>query len=130
MKRFVFMTLILLVYVGIMCVLTLFYGSCSSDKRPKLEKDTHAVVSDTIVNISDKVEEQLAKSDTTIGKIETTIHQVQTLKKENEALKVELKSTKDSLVETKKLLKKRTFIQKVLGINKDTIQTPMRDTTN
>ena len=130
MNKFVLMTLILLVYVGIMCILTLFYGSCSSDRNPKLERDTHAVVSDTIVNISDKVEEQLAKSDTSIGKIENTMHQVQTLKKENEALKVELKTTKDSLVSTRKQLKKRTFIQKVLGINKDTIQTSMKDTAN
>ena len=129
MNRFRLMTLILLVYVGIMCLFTLMYG-CSSDKGRTLiiEKDTTA--SDTTINISDKVEEQLKRSDTSIGKIENTMNEVQVLKKENQALKVELKSTKDSLVATKKLIKKRTLIQKVLGLNKDTIQTNMRDTTN
>lgn len=130
MNKFALMTFILLVYVGIMCFLTLMFSCNTGEKHSMVRTESHNETSDSAVNISDKVEEQLAKSDTSIGKIENTMHQVQTLKKENEALKVELKTTKDSLVSTRKQLKKRTFIQKVLGINKDTIQTPLKDTTN
>lgn len=130
MNKFALMTFILLVYVGIMCFLTLMFSCNTGENRSKVRTESYNETSDSVINISDKVEEQLKKSDTSLGKIEHTIHEVQTLKKENESLKVELKSTKDSLVATKKLLKKRTFIQKVLGINKDTIQTQMKDTTN
>lgn len=75
------------------------------------------------------LEEQLNLSDTTIVVMEHAISENQQLKNENTALKSELKVVKDSLVQAKKLIKKRSFIQKVLGINKDTIQT-VKDTAN
>lgn len=129
MNRFATMTFILVVYVGIMCLLTLMYGCTSETSHPKVfESDTMAA--ETTVSITDKVEQALKKSDTSIGNIESTMNEVQVLKKENQELKVELQCTKDSLVATKKLVKKRTLIQKVLGLNKDTIQTTMKDTAN
>ena len=79
----------------------------------------------TLVNL----EQQLNMSDTTIVVMEHAISENQKLKNENTALKSELKVVKDSLVQAKKLIKKRTFIQRVLGINKDTIQT-VNDTAN
>jgi len=129
MNKYSLMTLILLVYVGIICLLTYMFG-CSSGNGKTKTKELVIKSVDSTISISDKVEEQLKRSDTSLGKIENTMHEVQTLKEQNEALIIELKSTKDSLVAAKKLLKKRTIIQKVLGLNKDTIQINMRDTAN
>lgn len=127
MKRFVNMVLIISVYVGIMYLITLMYGCFSNSKTPKQESAT--VITDSSENNIEKVETALKKSDTALGNIEQTIFEHDELIQENNELKTELKKTKDSLVATKKLLKKRTLMQKILGINKDTIQ-KTNDTAN
>ena len=127
MKRFTTMMLIIVVYVGIMYLLTLLYGCMSNEKNTKQENAT--VITDSSENNIEKVETALKKSDTTLKVIEHTIIEHDELIQENKQLKVELENTKDSLVATKKLLKKRTLVQKILGINKDTIQ-KTNDTAN
>ena len=127
MKRFANMVFIISVYVGIMYLLTLMYGSFSNNKTPKQE--SAITYTDSSENNLDKLEDALKKSDTTLGNIEKTMNEHDQLIQENHELKTELKKTKDSLVATKKLLKKRTLVQKILGINKDTIQ-KTNDTAN
>lgn len=127
MKWFLNMILIISVYVGIMYLLTLMYGSFSNSKTPKQE--SAITYTDSTESNLNKVEDALKKSDTALGKIEKSISEHDQLVQENKQLKVELKTTKDSLVATKKLLKKRTFIQKILGTNKDTLQ-KTNDTAN
>jgi len=127
MKRLKTMMLIIVVYVGIMYLLTLLYGCMSNEKTPKNESTT--VLADSSESNIKKVETALKKSDTALEVIENTIIEHDELIQENKQLKVELQNTKDSLVATKKLLKKRTLVQKILGINKDTIQ-KTNDTAN
>lgn len=127
MNKILKMILVLCMYVGIMILLTLFWSSCSNDKNQIVTEKAESGV-DSTINYSDVVEEQLKKSDTALPKIEHMKHERDELIRENQTLKVELKSTKDSLVATKKLLKKRTFIQKILGTNKDTIKNNTIDT--
>ncbi len=129
MKNIKNMILVLLIYVGILSFVVFVYG-CSSNNAQKPLNESNNTTKDSLIDLNDKIEEQLKKTDTTINKIENQIQEVKVLKKENQALKVELKSTKDSLVATRKLIKKRTLIQKVLGINKDTIGKEVSDTTN
>ena len=121
------MILIIAVYVGIMYLLTLLYGCMSNGKTPKHE--SAITYTDSSENNIEKVETALKKSDTSLEVIENTIIEHDELIQENKQLKVELQNTKDSLVATKKLLKKRTLVQKILGINKDTIQ-KTNDTAN
>jgi glutamine synthetase adenylyltransferase len=123
------MILILGAYVGIMILLTLFWGSCTNSKNEIVNEKSENRL-DSTINYSDVVEEQLKKSDTALPKIEHMKQERDDLLKENQTLKIELKTTKDSLVATKKLLKKRTFIQKILGTNKDTIKNNVSDTAN
>lgn len=127
MNKFTQMILILGAYVGIMILLTLFWGSCTNGNNQIVNEKSENRV-DSTINYSDVVEEQLKKSDTALPKIEHMKHERDVLMKENQTLKIELKTTKDSLVATKKLLKKRTFIQKILGTNKDTIKNNTIDT--
>lgn len=121
------MTVIIAVYAGIMFLLSLMYG-CFSDKKTYAKQESSKVSIDSSDNM-DKVEIALKKSDTALSNIEKTFVEHNTLLKENKQLRIELKSTKDSLVATKNMLKKRTFIQKILGTNKDTIQSK-NDTAN
>lgn len=124
------MAFIVLVFVGIVFLLTFFWASCNTKTQGKNEKVRVLSTSDSVVNLTDVVEKQLKRSDTSIGKIENTIHERDALVKENVQLKKELKDTKDSLVATKKLIKKRTLIQKILGTNKDSVQKNVSDTAN
>lgn len=130
MNKFTRMILILGAYVGIMILLTLFWGSCTNSKNEIVNEKLENGVDSININYSDVVEEQLKKSDTALPKIEHMKQERDDLLKENQTLKIELKTTKDSLVATKKLLKKRTFIQKILGTNKDTIKNNVSDTAN
>jgi hypothetical protein len=120
------MKLAKILYVGIV-VTTL--SSCGSEPLTQLEKADKSQT-DTVVNFSDKVEEQLKMTDTSIIIFENTMHERDALVKENKELKIELKTTKDSLDVAKKQIKKRTVLQKILGLNKDTIQTIQKDTNS
>ena len=111
--------------------LILLWALATSGKTHQIRTEAKKVLTKDSFEIHvENIEKQLAESDTTIVFLADKISNTERLVKENQMLKYELKKVSDSFNAAKKMLKKRTFIQKVLGINKDTIQTQMKDTTN
>lgn len=118
----------LFVVLAIMATVIMFLFLISCDGEPKTySKESGFQKMDSAETNLVRLKSELNKSDTTILSIETAIQERNVLKKENVGLKQQLQITKDSLAETKKQIKKRTLIQKILGINKDT--TKLNDTT-
>jgi septal ring factor EnvC (AmiA/AmiB activator) len=83
-----------------------------------------------------KITETLQKSENVEENIKGVVEDRATLKVQNKKLTTELKTTKDSLEKVKfelketklKLPKKRNFLQKVLGVAKDSIEIKQIDT--
>lgn len=109
----------------------LIWALATAGKTYQIRTETKKVLAKDSFEIHvENIEKQLAESDTTIVFLADKISSTERLVKENQMLKHELKKVSDSLNAAKKLLKKRTFIQKNIGIDKDTIQTNSIDTTN
>lgn len=83
-----------------------------------------------------KISESLEKSENVEQGIQCVVEERTTLKVQNKKLTTELKTTKDSLEKVKyelketklKLPKKRSFLQKVLGTGKDSVEVIKADT--
>jgi len=83
-----------------------------------------------------KITETLEKSENLEENIKGVVQDRATLKVQNKKLTTELKTTKDSLEKVKyelketklKLPKKRSFLQKVLGTGKDSVEVIKKDT--
>lgn len=83
-----------------------------------------------------KITETLEKSENLEENIKGVVQDRATLKVQNKKLTTELKTTKDSLEKVKyelketklKLPKKRSFLQKVLGTGKDSVEVIKTDT--
>lgn len=97
--------------------------------------EASSIVDSTYLHI-EAINEQLVKSDELEHNIKKNINVVNVLKHQNIELKKELVATKDSILTLKKELievksklpKKKNFIQKLLNITPDSIETIKIDT--